>query len=391
MARARFWHFAAALVPAAAAMAIGQGSAGPEAIRLLEPRDPWWTGVVTFAISVEAPPADPVRDVEMFLDGGWLGVLARPPWRVEQRIDGPIGPHTLQVLARLRSGRVLSRRFDVSPGALHEEAGVDLVLVPAVVAGIEGEEVPGLTAEDFVVLDEGRPAPVVSLDADPAPAHLVIALDRSGSMERRLPFAQAAAVASVAALPAGTDVSVLGFGETVSTLAPWTPDRRRLSFAIMSPSPLHEAHTALFAALERSFDLLREQPGRSALLVFSDGEESLVLDEMQDLWLERLTKRARAEGVAVNAVLYGVPGGDNPLVAIVRATGGLLIASASGTRRLRDAYAELRADLAPPYVLGIAPAPDAAAATWRRLEVTLSEPARARGNVRRARPGYLAP
>src|SRR6188474_1120167 len=62
------------------------------------------------------------------------------------------------------------------------KAGVDLVDLAATVTDRDGRFVGGLTKNDFVVYDDGRPQEIVTFSSDRVPVSLGILLDVSGSM-----------------------------------------------------------------------------------------------------------------------------------------------------------------------------------------------------------------
>ncbi|HEX2309961.1 MAG TPA: hypothetical protein VHH91_04530, partial [Vicinamibacterales bacterium] len=62
------------------------------------------------------------------------------------------------------------------------KAGTQLVPVFVTVTDADKRLVPGLVKEDFEVLDNGKPTPIVLFDAEVQPITVVVMLDTSGSM-----------------------------------------------------------------------------------------------------------------------------------------------------------------------------------------------------------------
>ena len=73
------------------------------------------------------------------------------------------------------------------------KAGTQLVPVFVTVTDAEKRLVPGLVKEDFEVLDNGKPTPIVLFDAEVQPITVVVMLDTSGSMTGSLDLLRAAA------------------------------------------------------------------------------------------------------------------------------------------------------------------------------------------------------
>ena len=73
------------------------------------------------------------------------------------------------------------------------KGGVDLVNVTATVTDGNGRFVSGLTKDNFVVYDEGKPQEIVTFSTERVPVSLGMLLDVSASMtEDRLATARAA-------------------------------------------------------------------------------------------------------------------------------------------------------------------------------------------------------
>jgi VWFA-related protein len=362
-----------------------------EAIRLVSPGDAWWIGSLTFIAHVRAPANDAVRDVEFFLDGHWLGTVIRPPWRVDHVFRGPVAAHSLQIVARLRSGGRITRTFVTTPPeGVREEAGVDLVLVPVIVADPAGLEVRGLEKDDFEISDGGQHTPIVSLDQDPPPGSVVLALDRSESMRTRFAIEQAAAIGFLKSIPKPCEVAVLRFGDKTATLSDWTRDRTHAAYAVNAPDEIGPSNTALLSSVGSALDLLETRGGRSILVYFTDAVDSVVPAEQMDGVVHDLVSRARACSARVYAIVYGQPGKDNPLVRIANQTGGAAF-QAGSTRTLRAAYARMARELLPPYVLAIKPSREGRSGEWRKLDVRLRGDLAERATIVTARTGYVRP
>ena len=71
-------------------------------------------------------------------------------------------------------------------------ADVDLVLVSTVVTDRKGSSVTGLAADQFTILEDKVPRPIVSFSKEEIPCSVGVILDLSGSMRQKLPAATAA-------------------------------------------------------------------------------------------------------------------------------------------------------------------------------------------------------
>ena len=123
-------------------------------------------------------------------------------------------------------------------------------------------------------------------------------------MTDALPAVKRHATTFLAQLRDSDQVTVLGFNESIFTLARRSTDRAARARAIARLAPW--GGTALYDVIIHAFDLLGRQSGRRSLLVFSDGEDqtsratmAAVLKPRGSLGCDRLHDRpgTRASGV----------------------------------------------------------------------------------------------
>src|SRR5436309_7884902 len=92
---------------------------------------------------------------------------------------------------RLAAAGMLIALMGVAPSAANPpiqtqrptfRGGVDRVTVSAVVRKRNGQPITDLKREDFELLDNGRPRPILEFRSEPSPATLALLADFSGSM-----------------------------------------------------------------------------------------------------------------------------------------------------------------------------------------------------------------
>jgi VWFA-related protein len=293
---------------------------------------------------------------------------------------GPsVGEHTIRAVARLRSGgRLISNAR--TRGLAHAEAvRVDIVQANAVV--LDGSSfVKGLTIEDFRLLDEGRERPIASLAPPGAPLEIVLGLDISQSMEEALDDVKRAAGLFLERLRSQDRVTVVAFNDAMFTLA--RRDAPREDSARTLATLRAFGGTALYDAISRSLALLARQPGRHALVVFTDGE-----DQASQLSLAQLTDELSQSDVTMFPVVLGrgreIQALESQLQTLAALTGGRTL-RADSSRRLSERFAEVLEDLNSQYTLGFEPVRDG---EYHRLTVQVP----GKGYRVRARRGYTAP
>jgi Mg-chelatase subunit ChlD len=136
----------------------------------------------------------------------------------------------------------------------------------------DGRPVPGLTAADFSVTDNGRPQTIRVRPLEREPIDVALALDVSDSVRgARLEHLRAAALALVAQLTPADRATLLTFDHTLS-LGPRdaAPDALAPRLRALTPQGRTSLVDAVTTALVWSTG--RERP--MLVFVFSDGEDT---------------------------------------------------------------------------------------------------------------------
>jgi VWFA-related protein len=151
----------------------------------------------------------------------------------------------------------------------------DLVTVPVSVRA-SGTPVGGLKPGDFVVLDNGVPQKVQSLDGESVPADITIVVETSLAMKDYL-GSISEQVAKISAMIRPTDrVEVLGVGTYVSQLLPLKPAAEQATLGDLKAGGLASINDAMVAALLRQPD--RERP--HLIIVISDTIDTVSSSDM---------------------------------------------------------------------------------------------------------------
>jgi Ca-activated chloride channel family protein len=259
-------------------------------------------------------------------------------------------------------------------------SGVDLVYVTATVVDRDGGFVAGLTANDFVVYEDGRAQEIVSFSASRVPVSLGIALDVSVSMTPpQMETARAAIGRLVDDLLAPDDQLFLAvFERETRMLQQWTTDRGLLRRALARADV--GGTTALYDAVRSLLPVVESgRHDKKALLVVSDGD-----DRASRTTARELQQLVRGGEVLVYAL--GVDGGrginDRNLRRLTDDTGGRTEV-VNGYRNLDAATSRLADELNRQYQLAYV-MPKARDRRWRPIKVDV----RKKGVVVRARSGY---
>jgi Ca-activated chloride channel family protein len=370
---------AAVAVAIAAATVFGLAQAPAPTLRVLSPENDTFVGgpVLLRAVVEPASALTRVMRVKFFADTKLVCELQRPPFECEWDAGPGIFEHTFRVTATLDDGQQLAqtvrtRKLDVS-----ERVDVDVVQVPVVVTD-GGRFVQGLTVGDFKVSEDNVQQRITHFASENIPLELVMTLDVSGSMENFIPSMKAAAKRFQGTVPPKTPLTIFAFNETVFTIVRRSTDPEERSRRIDRLKSW--GGTALYDAIIEAIDSVGRQPGRRAVIVFSDGE-----DQSSHATREAANRRVEGSDATVYTIGQGRAADHAPLQKIMES-----IATVSGGRafftqdleKLEAAFKEIIDDLSHQYLISYAP-PDAPAGAWRRIKVDVA------GGYRvRARQGY---
>ena len=339
------------------------------------------SGPTPIRIRVE-PDGAAVRGVSLFADGRLVCTREQPPFECQWDAGPNVIEHVLRAVATLGDGRRVARSIRTKGVAYAEKVDVDVVQVTATVTDESGHFVRGLTRQDFRLYEDGTPQSVTSFFSENVPTEMIVAVDVSGSMTDAMPKVKESVKGFLTAIRPADRVTLLGFNDSVFTLARPTVDLAARLKAIDRLAPW--GGTALYDVVVQAFDLLGRQTGRRALVVFTDGEDlnSRVPIEVAERRLE-----------ASDAVMYPIGQGRAPRLAslkivlerLARKSGGRAFFGES-VDQLDAVFADIIDELSNQYLLGYVPRDLTRDGRWRTLKVEV--PGKA-VHVR-ARQGYRA-
>ena len=275
-------------------------------------------------------------------------------------------------------------------------SGVDLVHLGVTVVGKDGQLVSGLTAEDFVIHEEGREQGIayfsrgLDRDLETMPFHLGVLFDTSGSMNRDVRFAKTAAIRFLGGLNFAADMTLVSFDTQVRVSRYGQSNFPRLVERLRGQET--GGMTALYDALGVYLDGAFTQDGRKVLLLYTDGGDTrsrMRLGELLDL--------VRASDVTIYAIGFQTQlrTADRMmerrrLEEIVGLTGGQSYFPDS-LDELDEIYAQIRDELAARYSLGYVSTDPTTNGAWRRVTLRFADSRPDLEGARiRAREGYFA-
>jgi len=269
----------------------------------------------------------------------------------------------------------------------------NIVVLQVTVTATANRRVPDLTAEDFVVYEDGRPQEIQLFSQGQEPLALSLMLDASQSMDENIGLAQDAAIQFARKLRPTDMAEVLAFNNRVQVLQSFAPTSPSLEAAVRQATTggTTALYSALYVAL-RNFDANRPPPGeirRHAIVLLSDGEDTSSLvgfDEVFDL--------ARRSNVSIYTIGLGLKPGPDPhipnpgayiLKQFANTTGGRAI-FVDRAEDLLPVYGQVADELAAQYTLAYTPPASHRDGRWHNIQVRVNR----ENCIARTRTGYLA-
>ena len=289
----------------------------------------------------------------------------------------------------------------LSPAAQQFKSGTVGVRVDVLVTN--GQQlVRGLQASDFELRDEGVLQALTQVDVEEIPLNLILVFDTSGSMAgQRMRALLDASGSLLDGLRERDRVALLSFSSRVRLLAPLTPSRQQIrgALAMLTAHGATSLRDAAFAGLA-----LREaDPGRTLLLIFSDGADTSSWLKPSDVLesARRTDAVVYAIGIAVpqystsvlrspngagtlREVMWMVRDAGKFLKSLTEETGGRVL-FANSNQDLRATFAQTLSEFGDRYVLSYSPT-GVSANGWHQISVKL----KAKSGTVTARRGYFA-
>jgi len=373
----------AVLLAALSAAAVALTAQAPDiSLVFLSPEEGGYASGPT-PVRVRVDPASAaVSSVSLFADGRLVCTLDHPPFECAWDAGPNVVEHVIRAVATLPDGRRVARSIRTKGVSYTESVDVDVVQVTVTVTGDNGRFVRGLRRQDFRLYEDNTVQDLTTFVAENVPLEIIVAVDVSGSMTDAMPKVKESVKRFLNAIRPTDRVTVLGFNDSVFTLARPTVDLATRLKAIDRLAPW--GGTALYDVIVQAFDLLGRQTGRRALVVFTDGEDlnSRVPIEVAERRLE-----------ASDAVLYPIGQGRAPrlvslktiLERLARKSGGRAFFG-DNVDKLDGVFTEILDELSNQYLLGYVPKDLTRDGRWRALRVEM--PGK---KLRvRARQGYRA-
>ncbi len=283
-------------------------------------------------------------------------------------------------------GAAVAGRLAEPPADYAIRDNVDFVLLDVAVQKPNGEFASGLTREDFVIYDDGRPQVLSHFSAMDAPVTVGLIVDNSGSMRPKRSEIVMAGLAFAKSSNPQDEFFVVNFNDRVYSAMPadmpFTDQLQVLRSALFMGNPA--GRTALYDAIAKGLDQLSKghRPLKT-LIVVSDGGDNA--SEIRSPELLRLIAASRATIYTIGML---DPDNRDWNAAVLRKmstlTGGAFFAPAT-SKDVLSAFEKISADMRHRYTLGFIPATESDTHRVHTLRVRVHDGAETKYVVRSRR------
>ena len=276
------------------------------------------------------------------------------------------------------------------------------VRLPITVTDKKGQFVPGLTKEDFMVLEDKVPQQIETFSDDLSltlPLYIAVLMDTSPSTAGKLKFQQESAMNFIQTVvkPRKDRVLFATFDDQINLLQDFTDKLDLLDKAVYSVKKMG-TQTALYDAIWQFCDeKMRTVPGRRVLLVVSDGEDTYSRANIRDAI--DIAQRTETTIFAIStkagflATVPGVEAGqvadkkDRDLLSLAEETGGAAFFTGD-MLSLERSFTRISKELRAQFLVTYNPTNKSYDGTFRKIDVKLTQ---GKGDLRvRTKRGYKA-
>ena len=283
-----------------------------------------------------------------------------------------------------------------------ERINIRRVRLPITVTDKKGQFVPGLTKNDFTILEDKIPQTIETFSDDLAltlPLYVAVLMDTSPSTAGKLKFQQESAMNFIqTVVKARKDRVLFGtFDDEITLLQDFTDKLDLLDKAVYGVRKMG-TQTALFDAIWQFCDeKMRTVPGRRVLLLVTDGEDTYSRANIRDAI--DIAQRTETTIFAIStkagflATVPGVEAGqvadkkDRDLLTLAEETGGTAFFTGD-MLSLERSFTRISNELRAQYLVTYDPTNKKYDGTFRKIDVKLSD---GHSNLKvRTKRGYKA-
>jgi Ca-activated chloride channel family protein len=322
-----------------------------------------------FKLSVMNPKGTNLRSVTLFAGDKKLIDWDGPPYAFDLPKARLQGVEFVRAAAIDETGYEASDLLFLDGQRYMETMDVNVVELPVSVSDRSGAPIGNLEVKNFTILENAKPQKISDFNfAANLPISIGVLIDHSGSMEKRIDDAKAAAVSFFRRTIKKNDRAFIApFASDPARNTPFVSEIGTLETQVAAiPKPA--GGTALYDAIVTGLYRFRNVQGRKALIVLTDGE-----DTTSRLTWNDMLAYARASRVPLYFIGVGFSIGNSTMKTLAAETGGVAY-FVHNTKALDATYAELEKDLRSQYLLSYYTESSKNDQAYRSIEVKVDRP-----------------
>ncbi|MDH3626984.1 MAG: VWA domain-containing protein [Acidobacteriota bacterium] len=338
-------------------------------------------GRTKIVADLKSTDASQVERVEFIVGDTVVFVDRESPWEYFHDFGAGDRSNIVKVVAHHIEGVTVSDTIVTRKLRFVTVDRVNRVLLWVTATDKKGDLITDLEEDDFVLNENGEPQKIIDFYREDRPITMAILVDTSGSMRDKLKDVHEAAGDFVSTLRPEDKALVIDFNANVFLIQDLTADHEALRKSIESTEAF--ANTALYDALHASYRRIGDIEGRKAIVVLSDGE-----DTISQFSYQRVLKEAKSNNTMIFSIGLGYGGGGadtNVLKELSASTGGQFF-YAKKPQQLVEIYARIAEELRAQFYISYSTNNEKWDGHWIKLKVHSK-----RDDVSiRARRGYFA-
>lgn len=304
-----------------------------------------------FKISIQNLTNKGITSVALYANDDKLFEWKNPPYAVDVPNRKLSAYQFVRVAAINSDGLEASDLLFLDGNRFMEEVEVNFVELPVTALDPAGVPALDLKIADFQVLEDKKPKKISAFNlATNLPLSVGLLLDHSGSMEKRIGEARDASVRFFETILGQNDRAFFGgFAWEVKSVSPFVTSVETLR-AQVGQMPKAEGGTAIYDAIVSGLYKFRSVPGRKALVLVTDGE-----DTVSRIPYDQMLTYVRASRVPLYFVGIGLSAFDfsatSKMKALAAETGGVAYFP-KNIEELKRTYEQLKKELRSQYLIG---------------------------------------
>ena len=317
-------------------------------------RDTLWLGKQEIKVQLRYIDPESVHSVAFYLNGRLIREMRSTPYAFTFDFGQKPKFNELKVVVRSRNDIIVQHNIWSYQYDDAQEVDVLHVMVPVTVTDDSGNYVRALEKDDFILMEEGVEQDIANFSTGgQMEFHLILLIDISTSMQEKIGVVKESAKIFLDQLITKKDrAMVVFFNHDVFADMDFTTDMSELNTSISATFPF--GSTAMYDAIAHCINLVKGNPGRNIIILFSDGKDnSSFIDPFT------LTKRVERS----NAVIHSIGASDTSaadmtyqdLLRNISETSGGMTFFIDNVREVENVYRDLNKDIRTRYVLEFTP------------------------------------